>query len=410
MKTTRQIVTELSDDGRGKTLSTSLKSKELRDLQPGEVLVKNLFVPIHGSFWLASNPNNIHPRKHEFLQDGNFIFGNGGVAQVVDSNENPREVKPGDYVAVFGHMPCDNHNCYGCRVLHRYTECDYGESRIIGHGKDSPDGTYAEYTILPRYTYEVCYREYENPSENDLRPYMFAFLFADVRNALTRHPDATRSRRMFLVGAGISSRIAAYLFLRSSPESNIFAVDPSHERLKGLQGLQGLSENKVYGYRLPEGFVQQLNSDEPTYGFRKELQASIRDIAESCDNFFRHKKITLLFDGSSGNSAPIWDNNKILGPATIAIPFGFGSEYILLTKELVQTSGLQLVMSRGVGNIRNRKEVIELIRSGASDFLVNYLVPECQELVGLDEALAFIKTVHQDSSRKCSPPHAYIRF
>lgn len=407
MKTSKQIITALDNSGDEGTLSTALTHKELPDLKSGEVLVKNLFVPIHGSFWLASNPKNIHPRRDEFLQNRHFVFGNGGVAQVVESNEDPREVKPGDYVAVFGHMPCDNHDCYGCRVLHRYTECDYGQSKIIGHGKESPDGTYAEYTVLPRYTYEVCYRENEKPDESDLLPYMYTFLFADVRNALTRHPDATRSRRMFLVGAGMSSLIAAYLFLRSSPESKIFTVDPSRDR---IERVQQLSEERVFGYRLPSEFVEQLNSAEPVYGFRKKLQASIKDIAETCDAYFSHKKITLLFDGSSGNSAPIWDNHKILGPATIAIPFGFGSEYILLTKELVQKSGLQLVMSRGVGNIRNRKEVIELIRSGAKNFLNDYLVSQCRELNGLDEAVSFINGVHRRSNDSYSPPGAYIRI
>lgn len=403
----KQIVTKQIDREDCKILETSLQNNELPDLKPGEIMVKNLYVPIHGSFWLASNPKGIHPRKDEFLENGSFVFGNGGVAQVIESNEDPREVKVGDYVAVFGHMPCDNYDCYGCKVLHRYTECDYGASKIIGHGKNSPDGTYAEYSVLPRYTYEVCYREKDEPSESDLLPYMYSFLFADVRNAMTRHPDATRSRRMFLVGAGMSGLISAYLFLRSSPESHIFVVDPSYGR---LEKVKQLSINSVCGYQLLDDVVEQLNSSEPNLGFRKKLQTAIDDLASACNQFYEGKKITFLFDSSSGNSAPLWDNNKILGPATIAIPFGFGSEYILLTKELVQTSGLQLVMSRGVGNIRNRKEVIELIRSGAQEFINDYLVSQCKELNGLEEAIAFIGEVHSDVEGHFTPPHAYIKI
>ena len=94
------------------------------------------YVPMHGSFWLASHPAGLHPRKQEFLRDGGFVFGNGGVGRVVATGSD--NVRPGDYVTIFGHAPCSHYNCYACTVLHRYTECEFKESTILGHGKGAP--------------------------------------------------------------------------------------------------------------------------------------------------------------------------------------------------------------------------------------------------------------------------------
>ena len=60
------------------------------------------------------------------------------------------------------------------------------------------------------------------------------------------------------------------------------------------------------------------------------------------------------------------------------IPFGFGSHYVLLSKDIIQLSGLHLGMSRGVGNLRNRQETIELIKAGAGRFLNELLSGEFQ--------------------------------
>lgn len=402
----KQIVTRWADDNK-KSLVTELQETEIPALSPGEILVRNLYVPMHGSFWLASHPDAIHPRKDEFLENGSFVFGNGGVAQVIDSREDEREVQIGDYVNVFGHLPCYNYDCYGCKVLHRYTECDYSSGGILGHGKGAPDGTYAEYTVLPRYAYDVCYRENEKPSKEDLLPYMFGFLFADVRNALTRHPDALRTRRLFLVGAGYSGLIAAYIFHRTSPESQIFAIDVSEER---LERLREIAPDSIRTYKIPEQVATQLDSSEPKLGFRHELAETINEIASEADKFFNGKGINLLFDSSSGNSAPLWDNKQILSPTTIAIPFGFGSEYVLLTKELIQHSGLNILMSRGVGNIRNRKETLHLIRSGGSRFINEFLVSESMELSGIDSAMGFIQNMHNPPRPLYEIDHAYIAF
>ena len=196
-----------------------------------------LYVPLHGSFWLASHPDGIHPRKAEFLKDERFVFGNGGVARVVQSTLGERDVAVGDYVCVFGHVPCDHYDCYACNVLHRYTECDYGESHILGHGKGSTEGTYGEVcgfaSLFPMTSATARPRK---PSREQLMAFMFGFLVADVRNALTRHPDTLRQRRMLLFGAGYSGQIAAYIHNRSCPEAKIFVVDSNSEYLKKIKG------------------------------------------------------------------------------------------------------------------------------------------------------------------------------
>ena len=244
-----QIRTTWDDKERG-TLKTELVESQVRELQPGEVLVEMMYVPLHGSFWLASHPEGIHPRKYEFLEEDYFVFGNGGVGRVIESTLDERDVRKGDYVCVFGHMPCDNYDCYACTVLNRYTECDYGESKILGHGKGSTEGTYGKYVILPRHAYEICYRAEEVPDEAALKAFMFGFLIADVRNALTRHADSLRMRRMLLVGAGFSGQIAAYIHNRTCPESCIFVIDSSKERLDKIKRIDPESIEAFHTIRL----------------------------------------------------------------------------------------------------------------------------------------------------------------
>ena len=63
-------------------------------------------------------------RIHEFLDKNYFVFGNGGIKNY-NKHVSVDDVE-WNYVAVFGHYPCSNYDCYSCRVLHRYTECQYG--------------------------------------------------------------------------------------------------------------------------------------------------------------------------------------------------------------------------------------------------------------------------------------------
>jgi threonine dehydrogenase-like Zn-dependent dehydrogenase len=362
-------------------------------------------VPMHGSFWLATHPNGIHPRKHEFMSKNRFVFGNGGVAQVVNTTLDERESRNGDYVCIFGHIPCHRYNCYACTVLHRYSECDFAESSILGHGKNSTEGTYAEYAILPRHSYEICFRREESPSSSMLKSFMFGFLFADVRNALTRHLDSLRMRRMLLIGSGFSGIIAAYIHNRTCPESKIFVVDSSAKRLADLKSID---PEGIETYLLPNAIADELNSRHQHVGFRHELTNTIEDISNRMHTHFSGRSCNLLFDSSSGNTTPIWDNPQILAPSAHCIPFGFGSQYILLSKELIQMSGLTIMMSRGVGNIRNRKEVIELIKAGAGKFINDKLVEDTKELKGINAAAAFIQDMHNPPRQLHDITHAYI--
>lgn len=401
---TLQLFTRYRDTTKS-TLVTELVERELRPLREGEILVEVRYVPMHGSFWLASHPAGIHPRKDEFLQGGGFVFGNGGVGRVVAPSSSTSGARAGDYVAIFGHTPCGHYNCYACAVLHRYTECEFKESTIIGHGKGAHDGTYARYAILPPFSYEICYRAEEHPDEAALLPFMYAFLLADVRNALTRHPDTLRNRRMLLFGAGQSGHIAAYIHLRSTPEAKLVVVEPSAERAASLKSLD---PKAVEVCVLPRDIVSRLNAREDMPRFREELGGVIETIRETMLRHFGGRLCNLLFDASSGNTAPLWDNTRVLSPACHCIPFGFGSDYVLLNQALIQVSGLNLLMSRGVGNLRNRREVIELIKAGGFGFIDRYLKGESRRLESLDAALAFIGEQHDPPRMLHEIPHAYI--
>ena len=403
-RTTQQIRTRYTDASKT-GLVTELVERELRELREGEILVEVLFVPMHGSFWLASHPSGMHPRKEEFLEAGGFVFGNGGVARVIATSNKTSGPRVGDYVAVLGHIPCSHYNCYACTVLHRYTECEFKESAIIGHGKGAPDGTYGRYAILPPFSYEICFRAEEKPSEDDLLPFMFAFLMADVRNALTRHPDTLRNRRMLLFGAGQSGHIAAYIHLRSTPEAKLVVVEPSPERAASLKSLD---PDAVEVYVPPLELVTRLNAKEDMPRYREELGSVIDGIADTMKKHFGGRLCNLLFDASSGNTAPLWDNPRILSPACHCIPFGFGSDYVLLNQSLIQVSGLNILMTRGVGNLRNRREIIELIKAGGSRFIHRYLKGESKRLKSLEQAIAFIREQHEPPKMLHEIPHAYV--
>lgn len=386
-------------------LVTQLETEDVPEIKQGEILVEMLYVPLHGSFWLASHPNAIHPRLHEFMANNRFAFGNGGVGRVVASHEDPKIVREGDYVCVFGHLPCDHYDCYACNVLHRYVECDYGESGILGHGKNTPDGTYANYVVLPRYTYNVCYREAENPTESQLKSFMFAFLMADVRNALTRHPDTLRQRRMLLVGAGYSGQLAAYIHNRSCPEAKIFVADANP---KHLDEIRQIDPDDIATFLIEPDVIAELNEKHHNPIYRHELKDVIERLSGAVKEFFGGRSANLLFDSTSGNSAPLWDNQQILAPSLHCIPFGFGSEFILLSKESIQLSGLHIGMSRGVGNLRNRQETIELIKAGAGEFLNKLLIANSQELNGMEAAMEFIGEMHHPARPVHEIPHAYM--
>lgn len=401
-----QIKTVWKDES-ASSLKTVLVESECKDLLPGEILVEMFYVPIHGSFWLASHPQAIHPRIDEFMKDGGFVFGNGGVGKVVMTNLAEGEVEIGDYVCIYGHSPCNNYDCYACKVLHRYTECDYNEGKIIGHGKSSYNGTYSKYVILPKYSYEICFKAHEKPAKKDLMPFMYGFLLADVRNALTRHQDTLRMGRMLLVGAGQSGQLAAYLHSNTCPESKIFLVDAS---VSNISKVKDIKNANVKTFVIPSDIAEQLNKNQKNIGFRQELKSVIHEIKKQMREHFNNRNCNLIFDSSSGNGAPLWDNEEILAPSSHCIVFGFGSEYVLLTKEIIQISGLNIMTSRGVGNIRNRKEVIELIKAGANDFIYSQLISNAKELKGIDEAIEFVNDTHESNLSFHEIEQSYISF
>ena len=65
-------------------------------------------------------------------------------------------------------------------------------------------------------------------------------------------------------------------------------------------------------------------------------------------------------------------------------------------------------MSRGVGNLRNRREVIELIKAGGSRFILRYLKGESRRLASLEEAIRFVEEQHEPPRMLHEIPHAYI--
>ena len=68
------------------------------------------------------------------------------------------------------------------------------------------------------------------------------------------------------------------------------------------------------------------------------------------------------------------------------------------------------MMSRGVGNIRNRKEVIELIKAGAGKFINAKLLAGTKELHGINAAVSFIEEMQNPPRQLHEISHAYISF
>lgn len=380
-----QLRTRWSDRAAG-TLVTELVRRPLGPLPPGGVTVEMSMVPMHGSFWMSTHPDGIHPRRDEFLSGGEFTFGNGGVGRVVATNHPPSKVGIGDVVTVFGHAPCDRLDCYACGVLHRYTECDYRESHIIGHGKHGPDGTFARYVHLPPHSYEVAFRADDDAPTEQLSALSYAFLVADVRNAMTRHPDTLRNRRMLLIGAGMSGHVAAYIHTRTCPQAKVLVVDPSRQNLRSIRDV---APDAIETFELPADVADRLSTGGGGE-VRSRLAAVVGRLRSAMRSHFGGRTCNLVFDSSSGNTAPLWDNADVLSPACHVIPFGFGSDHILLDKSLIQLSGLNLLMSRGVGNIRNRRETVELIKAGASEVINRCLIEPAVKLDGVEAAAEFV--------------------
>ena len=150
----------------------------------------------------------------------------------------------------------------------------------------------------------------------------------------------------------------------SSPGSKIFAIDHSKSRLKQLKEMIPC---KVETFLLPKNFVNELDKINQNLGFRNVLTQYISKISDKSSSFFGSKNINLLMDCTQEMQPYLWTDGRLLKETTTVIPFGFGSDHIVLNKDIIQKSGLTVLMSRGVGNIRNRKETIELIKAVGSN-------------------------------------------
>lgn len=385
-------------------LESGLIERPARALREGEALVRMIAVPVHGSFWLASHPRILHPRAQEFLRDGGFVFGNGGVGRVIAADAGA-PARPGDTVAIHGHLPCRHAGCHACGVLERFTECDHGEGSIIGHGAGAPDGTFAEFAILPASTYEVCATADRPIGDDDALPYMYAFLMADVRNALTRLPDTLARDRVLLIGAGQSGLIAAWLLSRANPDLRMVVVDSSAERAARLRSLR---PEAIDCHVPPPHLSERLNRNEDGEPSRSDLDAAVADLVSAMRRRFGGRVCNLVVDASSGNTAPLWADARVLAPGGQAIVFGFGSRELRLDRAVVQRSGLTLLMSRGVGPSANRREVVRLIADGGAAFARGYLMEGARRLSGLDDALAFIRSQQTPPRMLHEIPQAYL--
>jgi hypothetical protein len=93
----RKIRTQCT--GSGRQLETALVETPLRPPGPREVLIAVRYVPMNGSFWLASDPRGLHPCHDEFVAAGGFVFGNRGVGQVIACAPDCMRIRVGDHVS-----------------------------------------------------------------------------------------------------------------------------------------------------------------------------------------------------------------------------------------------------------------------------------------------------------------------
>ena len=212
-----------------------------------------------------------------------------------------------------------------------------------------------------------------------------------------------RTQKVFTTSYWLPSSAAAVN--RTSPESKIVVVDSSEQR---LESLKAFAPESIRTFLLPAEITEELSVRHQQVEHRHELQETIEMIREAMHDHFGGRRCNLMFDASSGNTAPLWDNPDILGPTAHCIPFGFGSRYVLLSSRLLQQSRLSLFMTRGVGNIRNRKEVIELIKAGASGFIHDFLIGPSKRYNSMEEVMELIREMHDPPQPLHRVPPVYL--
>lgn len=392
-KSNQQVVTRWADESRQR-LVTAVEETAMRALGPEEILVEVLGVGLHGSFWLATHPERLHPRWEEFLQSGRFVFGNGGVGRVVALGSDVDGVKVGDYVSVFGHVPCDEDDCVPCRQDHRYVECQYGKASIIGHGKGSADGTLANYAYLPNHSWGRCFKAEERPDATALKPYMYAFLAADVRNALTRYPGGMERKRILIVGAGLAGRLAASMLLQENPDCRVVAVDVMPGRASFVEQL---SADRAKGIDALEG-VTGASADA--------MGHAVERIRKACLDWFGGLP-DMVMDCASEDASGLWATPRILSPGVLCLLFGFGMKSLTLDRRLLQLSGLVIQTSKGVGNKENRQAVLQLLKGGAADVLTR-AIDEARRVASLAELEEMVSAYHNPPKPIHQAPLAYL--
>ncbi len=399
-----QLLTKWKDKDQ-KRLITVLEEGELKSPKSGEILVEMLYVPTHGSFWLATHPDLIHPRSDEFMQNGYFVFGNGGVGRVVSLAKGVNSVDIGDYVCIFGHSPCDHSDCYSCQDLERYIECEYGEGKIVGHGKGANDGTFAEYVMLPHESWEKCYSKNDSPTRKQLLPLMFAYLVADVRNALTRNPNYLKARNILLIGGGNSGHIAVSLILNDIPNARILVLEPDEERAASIRTI---NEEAIDALVVPPDIVEASDSKNSSDIGSVKLKRFVRRLTSKVSQHFNDKKCDFLMDCSSRDASKLWANERILSPGVICILFGFGIRKLSLGEELLKLSGMTIQVSRGVGDSWNREETIKYIKSGGDEFIRKYLINRSEYFKSLRDFEMYITSYHDSLKPLDEMGQAYV--
>ena len=393
IKQNKQIVTKWKDEQKN-SLVTSLESRQLKPLSSNSLLIKILAVPTHGSFWSATNFRASFPRLDELLQNGEFVFGNGGVGQVVEVGKTVRKAKVGDFVAIFGHIGCQYDDCYACRTAQRYVECEYGESATLGQG--TYDGTYAEYTLIPEESLEVCYNYEEKPHLTDLLPMAFAFLVADVRNALTRIPNTLSRNRVLLISAGLSSHIAAKIILDANKAASIFVIEPNNSR---LQSLISLDPNRIDG----------IDFNSQTLVGDREIKELSLLLGSKMRTHFDKKNCNFVIDCASADASSIWFNDRILSHDTMCIFFGFGVKEVNISSKLIQKSGLIIQFSRSPGDSQNQRSVIQFLKSSSGkSFIEQYFIKKMQHFDSWEKFETYIKSHNKLNTSHVTIPNCLI--
>jgi threonine dehydrogenase-like Zn-dependent dehydrogenase len=393
-----QLVTRWRDQSKSST-ETLLRFKPVPPLRPTELLAEVIFFPTHGSFWLASDPIVRHPRAMEFLSSGEFVFGNGGVGRVLRVGPEACGAKVGDYVAIMGHYSCDHEDCHGCRALGCFVECDYGEGKILGHGKGALDGSFSKYVILPMYSWVVCAAAPYELGSHALKKYMYAYIVADVNNALRRIPEIDSKERVLLVGAGISGHLFISSLLSQNSSRRFLVVDVSYANLQSIKEIAPSNISTFQIRKTPPRPEQALKENSDHKGGLDNIMA----FGEVVSKTFRSAWPDLVIESSSGDCQEYWLNTRVLKSRVSILIFGFGMQSLVLPNEVLQLSGLSIFTSRGVGDSHNIQTAINCIAGELGAVVEKFLIEKARRFSTLEAFANFVKKIHEKKESAWAP-------